>query len=84
MKGLVKTAAVALAAAGISSAVAAPDRTTEGTAIAPQIGGATGLSFEDLRVGPAGKVAVRIGATKVPVRVADNTPCNPVTNTNCG
>ena len=55
MKGLVKTAAVSLAAAGISSAVAASDRTIEGTAEVPQINGGTGLSFEDLRVGPVGK-----------------------------
>ena len=41
MKGLVKAAAVALAAAGISSAVAAPDRTAEDTAKVPQISGGT-------------------------------------------
>jgi len=84
MNGLVKSAAVALAAAGISSAVAAPDRTTEDTARVPQISGGTGLSFEDLRVGPMGKVAVGIGSTGVPVRVAADTPCNPITNSNCG
>jgi hypothetical protein len=71
MKGLVKTAVVALAAAvGISSAVAAPDRTTEGTARVPQISGRTGLSFEDLRVDPKGKVAIGIVSTGVPVRLA--------------
>jgi hypothetical protein len=78
MKGLVKTAAVSLAAAGISSAVAASDRTIEGTAEVPQINRGTGLSFEDLRVGPMGKVAVGIGATRVPVRVAgDNCAPSP-------
>ena len=72
MKGLVKTAAVALAAAGISSAVAASDRTTEGTAEVPQISGGTGLSFEDLRVDPMGKVPVGIGSTKARWQHAEN------------
>jgi hypothetical protein len=82
MKGLAKTAAVALAAvAGISSAVAAPDRATEGTGGVPQISGGTGLSFEDLRVDPRGKVRVGIGSTEVPVRVAGQTPCD-ITTTN--
>jgi hypothetical protein len=67
MKSLVKTAAVALAAAGISSAVAAPDRTTEDMARVPQVSGGTGLSFEDLRVDPSGKVP---GATGVPARLS--------------
>ncbi len=70
MKGLVKAAAVALAAAGISSAVAASDRTTEGAAGVPQIGGGTGLSFEDLRVDPRGKLPALIGSPWVPVPVA--------------
>jgi hypothetical protein len=72
MKGLVKTAAVALAAAGISSAVAAPDRTTEDAAKVPQISGATGLSFEDLRVNQLGKVPVGIAAARVPMQHAEN------------
>jgi hypothetical protein len=79
MKGLVKTAAVALAATGISNTVPPlflyPDHTTEITAEAPQRGGGTGLSFEDLRVGPMGKVRVGIGSTEVPVRVAENSSC---------
>lgn len=76
MKGLAKTAAVALAAvAGISSALAAPDRTTQDTAKVPQISEGTGLSFEDLRVGPAGKVRVGIGATKVPGRMFADGKC---------
>lgn len=69
MKVLVKTAAVALAAAGISSAVAAPDRATE--ANVPQISG-TGLSFEDLRVNPMGKVPVVVGTAKMPLQHAEN------------
>lgn len=81
MKGLVKTAAVALAAAGISSALAAPDRTTEDTAKVPQISGGTGLSFEDLRVNPMGKVPVGIAASRVPVQHVDN--CSTITNNNC-
>jgi hypothetical protein len=69
MKSLIKTAAVALAAAaGISSAIAAPDRTIEGTSRAPQISGGIVLSFEDLRVDPMGKVPVGTGATRVPVQ----------------
>lgn len=72
MIGLAKMAALALAAAGTSNVAATPDRTTENAAIATQIGGGTGLSFEDLRVGPNGKVAVGVGPTTVPVRVADN------------
>jgi hypothetical protein len=80
MKSLLKTAAVALAAAaGISNAAAGisntaplyPDPTTDAAKV-PQISGGTGLSFEDLRVGPVGKVAVEIGSTKAPVRMADN------------
>ncbi len=66
MKGLVKTAAVALAAAGISSAMAAPDCAAEGMANVPQLSEGTGLSFEDLRVGPTGKVRVGIGSTELP------------------
>ncbi len=76
MKGLVRTAAVAIAAAGISSALAAPDPTAEDTARVTRISGETGLSFEDLRVGPMGKVLVAIGSTEVPVRVAGDTPCD--------
>ena len=72
MKSLVKTAAVALAAAGISSAVAAPARTTEDTARVPQISGGTGLSYEDLRVNPMGKVQVGIGAARLPMQHAEN------------
>ncbi len=72
MKGLVKTAAVALAVAGISSAAAAPDRTTEDTAKVPQISGGTGLSFEDLRVSPMGKVPVGIVAARMPVQHVEN------------
>jgi len=82
MKRLVKTAAVALAtAAGISNAAAGisntvpppslyPDRTTEDAAKTAQISRDTGLSFEDLRVDSAGKVAVGVGSTEAPVRVA--------------
>ncbi len=70
MKSLVKTAAVTLAVAGISGAIAAPYRTTAATAITPQLSQKTGLSFEDLRVGSMGKVAVEIGSIVVPVRVA--------------
>ncbi len=81
MKSLVKTAVVALAAAGISSAMAAPDRTTEGTARVPQISGGTGLSFEDLRVSPMGKVPVGIEASRVPVQHVDN--CSTITSNNC-
>lgn len=78
MKDLVKKAVVALAVAGISSAAAAPDRTTEGAAKGPEKSGGTGLSFEDLRVAPTGKVPVRIGSTAVPQRVAgDNCAPNP-------
>jgi hypothetical protein len=85
MKNLVKTAAIALtAAAGISSAAAGisntvsisslyPDHTTEDAAKALQTAGGTGLSFEDLRVGPMGKVAVDLGSIEVPVRVAGTT-----------
>jgi len=79
MKGVAKTAAVALAAAvaGISSALAAPDRTTQqDTAKVPQISEGTGLSFEDLRVGPAGKVRVGIGATKAPGRMYADGTCD--------
>jgi hypothetical protein len=76
MKNLVKTTVVALAAAGISSALAAPDRNGEVAPVAPQISGGTGLSFEDLRVGPMGKVRVGIGSTEKPVRVAAQTPCD--------
>ena len=72
MKSLVKTAAVALAAAGISSAVAAPARTTEDAARVPQISGGTGLSFEDLQVSPMGKVPVGIGAARLPMQHAEN------------
>ena len=74
MKGLVKTAAAALAAAGISSAVAASDRTT-GAAEVSQISGGTGLSFEDLRVNLMGKVPVEIGSTKAQWQHAEN--CGP-------
>jgi hypothetical protein len=74
MKTLVQTAVVALAATAISNAVPASsayvDRTTEDTVSGPQITGATGLSFEDLRVGPTGKAAVEIGPIEVPVLVA--------------
>ncbi len=70
MKGLVKAAAVALAAAGISNAVAAPDGTAEGMAKVPQLTEGTGLSFEDLRVDPRGKVPTRIGSPVVPVPLA--------------
>jgi hypothetical protein len=82
MKGLVGAAVVASVAAGVPSAPAAPDRKAEDAARAPGISGGTGLSFEDLRAGPTGKVAARIGNTEVPVRVADNSTCNPM-NTGC-
>jgi hypothetical protein len=81
MKGLVKTAAVALAAAGISSAVAAPDRTTEDTTKVSQVSGGTGLSFEDLRVNTIGKVPVGVKAPRAFVQHAEN--CSPTTNSNC-
>ncbi len=81
MKGFVKTAAVALAAAGISSAVAAPNSTAEGPAKVPQISGGTGLSFEDLRVNPMGKVPVRVEAPRARLQHAEN--CSPTTNSNC-
>ena len=81
MKGLVKIAAVALAAAGISSAVAAPDRTAEDTTKVPQISGGTGLSFDDLRVNLMGKVPVGIGGPRARVQHAEN--CSPTTNSNC-
>ena len=44
----------------------------------------TGLSFEDLRVDPAGKVAVGAGVVEAPRRVDTDSSCSPVTNKNCG
>ena len=82
MKGFVKTAAIALAAAGLSSGAAAvPDPVAEDTAKVPQISGGTGLSFEDLRVNPMGKVPVGIESPPVRVQHAEN--CSPTTNSNC-
>lgn len=88
MKSLIKRAAVALAAAvaGIANATAGvsntehppslhPDQSTKGVAGLPQGRGATGLSLEDLRVGPTGKVPAEVGSVGVPVRVAEDTKC---------
>ena len=73
MKSFIKTAVVALAAAaGISSAAAEKPKAVDSPK-APQVSGATGLSFEDLRISPLGKVAVEIELTKAPrQRHADN------------
>jgi hypothetical protein len=89
MKSLMKRAAVALAAAvaGISNATAGvsntelspslqPDQSAKGVAgVLPQGSGGTGLSLEDLRVGPTGKVPADIGSVGVPVRVAEDSKC---------
>jgi len=81
MKSLVKRLAVALAAAaaGIPNAVLPPslhsDRSTEDVATVPGLTGETGLSFEELRVGPMGKVPAEIGPVEVPTRVAANPDC---------
>jgi hypothetical protein len=95
MKSLVKRAAVALAAVvGISNAAAGiantvpppssyPDHTTEDAIGTPQVSGETGLSFEDLRVNAMGKVPVEVGSTEAPVRVAADSQCCPITNSNC-
>jgi hypothetical protein len=51
------------------------DRTMEDTAATPQGSAPFGLSFEDLRIGPTGKVPVAIGSTDLPVQMAENTHC---------
>jgi hypothetical protein len=89
MRSLFKRAAVVLAAvaAGISTAAAAisntvptpsllPDHSTKDVAGVPEISGGTGLSFEDLRVGPMGKVSGETGSVKAPVRVAADGQCS--------
>ena len=43
----------------------------------------TGLSFEDLRVDLAGKVAVGVGVVEAPRRVDSDSACSPVTNKTC-
>jgi len=48
-----------------------------------QAGHGTGLSFEDLRVDPAGKVAVDVGVVEAPGRVDSDSSCSPVVNKNC-
>lgn len=74
MKSLVQTAVLALATAtGVSGnlpqTTVNPDHAKEEAATA-QLRGATGLSFEDLRVGPTGKAAVKIGPIDGPIRLA--------------
>jgi hypothetical protein len=77
MKSLIRTAAVAVAAVGISNITPTSlhvGQITEDTAGASQGRASYGLSFEDLRVGPTGKVPVEVG--KLPVRVVQNKPTN--------
>jgi hypothetical protein len=87
MKVVIKAAAMALAAVGISSAAATPTsdhvgRTTEDAAGVARGTAPFGLSFEDLRVGPTGKVSPEVGSTELPVQMAENNGCR--ANTDCG
>jgi hypothetical protein len=79
MKTPIKTAAVAVAAVGISNAVTPVslhvDQTAERTAGTAQASQPFGLSLEDLRVGLTGKVRADVGSADLPVRVADDTGC---------
>lgn len=78
MKALIRTAAVAVAAAGLSNVTPASAHVNQTAERAPGAQLATapfGLSFEDLRVGPTGKVSAEVGSTELPVRVADNPSC---------
>jgi hypothetical protein len=77
MKGLIKTAALVVATAGLSggspaSANISPTEDVKGARLASA---PFGLSFEDLRVGLIGKVSAEVGSCKLPVRVATDGRC---------
>lgn len=85
MKTLIRTAAVAVAAAGFPSVVspvsAHVSQTAEGAEGGRLASAPFGLSLEDLRVGLSGKVSSEVGSTEVPVRIATDIKCR--TNSNC-
>jgi hypothetical protein len=84
MKAIISTAAVAIAAVGLSNippATAHLDQTAERATGGRLASTPFGLSFEDLRVGLTGKASAEVGSTELPVRVAQNAGCR--TNSNC-